>query len=69
MHADACNFHALRLHACMHCGSQLAADCHWIHSNCDKNFAGRRSLEKLYGEKQSELRGWEGEAFYTSALK
>ena len=48
MHADACNFHALRLHACLHCAIQLAADCHWIHSNCDKNFAGRRSLEKLY---------------------
>ena len=43
------HFHALRLHACTHCGSQVAADCHWIHSNCDKNFAGRRSLDNLYG--------------------
>ena len=40
--------------ACMHatsmyCGSQLAAVAHRIHSNCNKNFASRRSLEKLYG--------------------
>jgi len=32
----------------MHCGSQLAAVAHRIHSNCNKNFAGPRSLEKLY---------------------
>ena len=34
--------------ACMHCGSQLAADCHLMHSSGHKNFAGWHSLEKLY---------------------
>ena len=35
----------------MHCGSQLAADCHPMQSKGHKNFAGRRSLEKLYGRR------------------
>ena len=50
----------------MHCGSQLAADCHRIHSYCDKNFVGRRSLEKLYEQRSnsptSDLRQTENHA-------
>ena len=39
----------LQMHATsMHCGSQLAADCHLMHSRGHKNFVGRRSLENLY---------------------
>ena len=34
----------------MHCGSQLAADCHLMNSSGHKNFASRHSLEKLYDE-------------------
>ena len=33
----------------MHCGSQLAAVAHRMQSISHNNFAGRRSLEKLYG--------------------
>ena len=47
MHAEAC----MQMHGTsMHCGSQLAADCHLMHLSGHKNFAGRRSLEKLYGK-------------------
>ena len=43
----------MQMHATsMHCGSQVAADCHLMHSSGHKNFAGRRSLEKLYGSMQ-----------------
>ena len=39
----------MQMHATsMHCGSQLAAVAHRIHSNCNKNFAGPHSLENLY---------------------
>ena len=41
----------IHLHACMHSQSQLAADCHQMQSSGHKNFAGRGSLEKLYGSK------------------
>ena len=50
MHAEAC----MQVHGTsMHCGSQVAADSHLMHSTGHKNFAGRRSLEKLYGWTQS----------------
>ena len=45
MHAEAC----MQMHGTSkHCGSQVAADCHLMHSTGHNNFAGRRSLEKLY---------------------
>ena len=56
--ADSLSAWKMHVSACIHAGieSSLAADWVSIHSSGNKNFAGRRSLKKLFGLTNLDLK-------------